>query len=278
MARIRTIKPEFWEDYRMARELTRDQRLFYIGLWNESDDEGRFLAHPRRLLGVIFPYEDDFTEEWVSDSLRVLVDTGRVVLYEAGGEPYGQLTKFADHQRINRPSPSKIPSPDCASSIITETSVKTHGGHTEDSPPEQGTGNREQGREQGNPPNPPTEDFSESDGSDWIHPTDRLSGSQVLHAWIEHQPGPVPAPERKRQRRFARKLAGSHTAEEVAAAFVGMTQLFPHCPPKSEPWDLEDLDRKFAKALAKARDHPEIRDADFDREFTELTQQMEANR
>jgi hypothetical protein len=42
-------------------------------------------------------------------------------------------------------------------------------------------------------------------------------------------------------------------------AFVGIGQLFPHCPPKSEPWDLTDLDRKFAKAMAKARDHPELR-------------------
>jgi hypothetical protein len=40
---------------------------------------------------------------------------------------------------------------------------------------------------------------------------------------------------------------------------TGMMALFPHCPPKSEPWDLHDLQRKFTKAKAKARDHPEIK-------------------
>jgi len=39
MARIRTIKPEFWTDGDMFK-LSRDARLFYIGLWNFCDDNG----------------------------------------------------------------------------------------------------------------------------------------------------------------------------------------------------------------------------------------------
>jgi hypothetical protein len=147
VARIRTIKPDFWGDSRCAKELTRDRRLFYIGLWNEADDEGRFLAHPRRLLGAIFPYEKDLTEEWVSDSLRALAETKRLILYVADGEPYGQLVKFLDHQKINRPTPSKIPSPDNELSIVTDYSVNGHGEITEASPLE-GKG-RDQGKEQG---------------------------------------------------------------------------------------------------------------------------------
>lgn len=144
MARIRSIKPEYWQDFRLAEELTRDQRLFYIGLWNEADDEGRFMAHPRRLLGAIFPYDRDLTDEFIEDSLSALARTGRLVRYEVDGEPYGQLTKFRHHQRINRPSPSKLPSPPTS----IEDSVKPHGGISEASIPrahtrEQGTGNRE---------------------------------------------------------------------------------------------------------------------------------------
>jgi len=136
--RIRSIKPEFWTDYRLARDLTRDQRMFYIGLWNEADDEGRFMAHPRRLLGAIFPYEHDLTEGSVSDSLRALAATGRLVVYEVDGEPYGQLVKFHDHQRINRPTPSRIPAPDKAASILLDDSVRAHGGLSEGSPLELG--------------------------------------------------------------------------------------------------------------------------------------------
>lgn len=145
MARIRSIKPEFWTDFRMAQELTRDQRLFYIGLWNEADDEGRFLAHPRRLLGAILPYERDITEAFIEDSLSTLADTGRVVLYVVDGEPYGELVKFKDHQRINRPSASKIPCPPKDSSHSMSPHGAVSESITEPSPPEQGTGSREGG-------------------------------------------------------------------------------------------------------------------------------------
>jgi hypothetical protein len=146
MARIRSIKPEFWTDYRMAEDLTRDQRLFYIGLWNDADDEGRFLAHPRRLLGAIFPYDRDLDEAFIEGSFRVLMETGRMVLYEANGEPYGELTKFSAHQRINRPSPSRIPPPP----TISVDSLSDHGAFSEPSIPgartrELGAGSREQG-------------------------------------------------------------------------------------------------------------------------------------
>jgi hypothetical protein len=147
MARIRSIKPEFWEDRRLAAQLTRDQRLFYVGLWNQADDEGRFLAHPRRLLGAIFPYEEDLPETFACETLSLLSSTGRLVLYVVEGEPYGQLTKFKDHQRINRPTPSRIPP-----APVRARSRKAHGALSEDSHPrartlEQGTGSMEQGME-----------------------------------------------------------------------------------------------------------------------------------
>lgn len=123
MPRIRTVKPDFFTDRRLARDLERDRRLFYLGLWTEADDAGRFKADPRRLLGAIFPYDDDLTPAFIEESLRILVETKRCVLYEVEGEPYGQLTKFAKHQRINRPTPSKIPSPPTARA----DSVTTHG-------------------------------------------------------------------------------------------------------------------------------------------------------
>jgi len=109
--RIRTIKPEFWQDGKTARELTRDQRLFYIGLWNVADDEGRFRLNVRSLLGDIFPHDEDLHGAFIEDSLRVLADTGRLVMYALDGERFGQLLHFMEHQRINRPTPSRIPPP-----------------------------------------------------------------------------------------------------------------------------------------------------------------------
>lgn len=157
MARIRSIKPEFWSDYRLARELTRDQRLFYVALWNEADDEGRFSAHPRRLLGACFPYDEDISPADIRAWLTRLAETGRVRLYEVDGEPYGELTKFRGHQQINRPSKSRIPGPPSDCSVSTsdpngEGSLSNHGILSEASSPharapelEQGAGSRELG-------------------------------------------------------------------------------------------------------------------------------------
>ncbi len=130
MARIRSIKPEFWSDQKIVAELTREQRLFYIALWNEADDQGRFLANPRRLLGIVFPFDEDVSERFIEASLRTLAETERVVLYEVDGTPYGQLTKFLEHQRINRPTESRIPGPDNElakpHAFLSEDSVSPH--------------------------------------------------------------------------------------------------------------------------------------------------------
>ncbi|HBS0572930.1 TPA: DnaT-like ssDNA-binding domain-containing protein, partial [Klebsiella pneumoniae] len=46
MARIRTIKPEFWTDEDMA-EVSEPACLLAIGLLNYADDEGYFNANPK---------------------------------------------------------------------------------------------------------------------------------------------------------------------------------------------------------------------------------------
>ena len=46
MARIRTIKLEFWEDEKLAK-LPVHARLLFIGTWNFADDNGALLANPR---------------------------------------------------------------------------------------------------------------------------------------------------------------------------------------------------------------------------------------
>lgn len=179
MARIRTVKPEFWQDQKMAAELTREQRLFYIALWNEADDEGRFLANPRRLLGLVFPFDEDIHEAFIEASLRALADTKRVTLYQIDGTPYGQLTKFEDHQRINRPTPSRIPPPD---SELAEP----HGGLSEGSvraqPLEVGTGevgSRNRGTEDSTP-SPRAREEPDVENSD-------VENSDPLTAWLgEH--------------------------------------------------------------------------------------------
>ncbi len=60
MARIRTIKPEFWEDEGVAA-LSRDARLLWIATWNCADDEGILRWTPDYIKAQVFPYDADVT-------------------------------------------------------------------------------------------------------------------------------------------------------------------------------------------------------------------------
>lgn len=57
MARIRMVKPEFFDDPQVG-ELSPLARLFFIGLWTQADREGRLIDDPRRLKARIFPFDD----------------------------------------------------------------------------------------------------------------------------------------------------------------------------------------------------------------------------
>lgn len=107
--RIRTLKPECWQDEKIGR-LTRDARLLFVGLITLADDEGRFRALPSIILGHVFPYDEDAPKRltrWMDELRREEL----IVNYEHAGTTYGALPRFARHQRINRPRKSLIPTP-----------------------------------------------------------------------------------------------------------------------------------------------------------------------
>ena len=74
MARIRTIKPEFWEDEKLAK-LPIHARLLFIGTWNFADDNGVLLANPVLMKSHIFPYED-IGISTISEWIDMLVENG----------------------------------------------------------------------------------------------------------------------------------------------------------------------------------------------------------
>lgn len=144
MPRIRTVKPEYPKN-RKVRQVCRDARLLNIHLWNLADDEGRLQELPQWIIGEVFPTDEDVTPGVLSEWLVSLHSAGLIVRYEVDGERYIQCHGFTEHQKINRPSKSRIPTFDAGS----ELSLSDHGGLSEDSPPEQGTGKGTGNREQG---------------------------------------------------------------------------------------------------------------------------------
>jgi len=106
VARIRSIKPEFWVSDQIV-ECSTSARLLFIGLWNFSDDEGRHAASCKRLKGEVFPC-DDFTLEDIRGMVGELIDHGLLELLQTPeGVAYWQVTGWA-HQRIDRPTASKF--------------------------------------------------------------------------------------------------------------------------------------------------------------------------
>jgi hypothetical protein len=99
MARIRTIKPEFWTDEKLA-PLDPVTRLVFVGLISQADDAGRLVDSPRLLDGLLFP----FTEESTAEPLRILTDAGVIQRGRtASGQPIIQVVNW-HHQKIDKPN------------------------------------------------------------------------------------------------------------------------------------------------------------------------------
>lgn len=107
MARIRTIKPEFPQSESMGR-VSREARLLFVNLWTLSDDAGRARGASRMLASLLYPYDDD-APSLIDGWLAELEAEGCVTRYISDGSTYLQINKWLEHQKIDKPSKSKIP-------------------------------------------------------------------------------------------------------------------------------------------------------------------------
>jgi hypothetical protein len=109
VARIRTIKPEFFMDDELA-ELPIIDRLLFVGIWTLCDCEGRLDDRPKRIKAQILPFDDCD----VSAALQNLHDAGFILRYDADGGKYISVPNFRKHQRLSgveAQSRSTIPPP-----------------------------------------------------------------------------------------------------------------------------------------------------------------------
>lgn len=129
--RIRTIKPEMWQDEKVGA-LSIGARLLFVGLISMADDEGRFRALPASILGHCFPYDASAARK-LDGWLHEIESSGMLVRYQHGGKPYAMLTGWGRHQKVNRPSPSELPPPPSrpAHDPSAEDSVNAHDGRTD---------------------------------------------------------------------------------------------------------------------------------------------------
>ena len=106
MARIRTIKPEFWRDENLSN-VSAEACLLAIGLLNHCDDEGYFNANPKLVESDVFPLRKLSVTTTVA--LRELSSIGYIRVFDGtDGKSYGHIVNFLKHQVINKKTPSKI--------------------------------------------------------------------------------------------------------------------------------------------------------------------------
>jgi len=130
MARKRMIDPNFWTDEKLGT-CEPMARYTFMGLISQADDAGRLNGHPALIKSQVFPYDYNITPDQVNDWLNQLEQKGLIRRYEVDGQSYICIPKFLKHQKINRPSESKLPAPP---ENFSEGSVSTHGTLTEPSP------------------------------------------------------------------------------------------------------------------------------------------------
>lgn len=151
MARIRTIKPDFWTDEKVT-ECSMSARLLFIGIWNFADDNGNLQRSAKKVKMQVFPADAVDCEPLIQE----LIAHGMLIEYSVSGDLFLHIKGFKKHQVINRPSKSNIPQPSFNDGSLSDPGILTDGregkGKEEDkdppSPPSQG----------GDEPDPPSAD------------------------------------------------------------------------------------------------------------------------
>lgn len=102
MARIRTIKPEFFTSEQVA-ECSPNARLMFVGLWCFADDSGVHPASAARIKMEVFP-ADQFTKIEIDGFVSELVSAGLLQTYQVEGQAFLRVTGWSKHQKIDQPT------------------------------------------------------------------------------------------------------------------------------------------------------------------------------
>ena len=153
MARIRSIKPEFFTSLTIA-DLPLSARLTFIGLWTYVDDNGVGPADPRLIRAAIWPLEEapDILHRTRED-LQRLQEARLVTLYESSGRPLVFVNGWDEHQKVSHPRKPRFPLPWEVPQIADQlfggspedrqSAPEDSESSPEDDAPEQGAGSRE---------------------------------------------------------------------------------------------------------------------------------------
>jgi len=121
MSQKRMLHANIWESVQFT-SLSRDARLFFIGLITIADDDGRFKANCSLLRSKIFPLDEEVTTKDVAKLLEETVNAGLISTYKIEEETFGVHPNWEKYQtlRADRKKDSSIPPPPSIEAIATK--------------------------------------------------------------------------------------------------------------------------------------------------------------
>lgn len=108
MARIRTVKPEFWTSEQVV-DCHRDTRLLFVGMWNFCDDSGVHPANCKRLKMEVFPGDEDINSSNIRRMVDELIANDLVSEFSVNEKSYWIVHGWK-HQKIDQPT-FRFPTP-----------------------------------------------------------------------------------------------------------------------------------------------------------------------
>lgn len=227
MARIRTVKPEMWQDEDLAR-CSPHARLLAIALLQLADSEGRLKWIPMQVHAHAFPFEEGLNIEDLAGELEQI---GYVQRYRVDGKRYGFIPGFNRHQRLSgKEAAEKSKLPPYEASVNEAGSDENFPGKRLDAQ-EQGTGNREREREREQVKALSSEP-ADADPPDVLvldQPRQREPDAvrQVFDHWRTRMNHPGANLDDKRKRHIRQRLKDGYTPDQLCKAIDGCA-LTPH--------------------------------------------------
>jgi hypothetical protein len=106
--RARWLKPEFFADKKIA-QLGPIAALVYEALWCMADDGGTAPCDPDTVKAQMFYRWSAVGVPEISEALRHLSESGRIVVYDVGDDFYARIPTWKKHQQVHKPSKFRYP-------------------------------------------------------------------------------------------------------------------------------------------------------------------------
>jgi DnaD/phage-associated family protein len=101
----RIVKAGFWNDTDLIRNFTRDERMFYQGLWQLADDSGCIEDDPWAFKLHLYPLDADILPETLIEWRDKYIHHGKLIQYTSEGKQCLYITNFHKHQTLDKPAP-----------------------------------------------------------------------------------------------------------------------------------------------------------------------------